>query len=65
MKINGYDQHVRPYFYVSELNIHAAPMEDADGLYYSISIGNGADRQDFFVNTPLEAFKFVKNLLKQ
>jgi hypothetical protein len=64
MKINGYDQHVRPYFYVSDLNIHAVPMEDAEGLYYNVSIGNGNDRQDFFVLTPLEAYKLVKNLMK-
>lgn len=64
MKINGYDQHVRPYFYVSDMNIHAVPMQDDEGLYYNVSIGNGENRRDYFVNTPLDAYKLVKNLMK-
>ena len=64
MKINGFDQYMRPYFIAWNLNIHAIPMEDADGLYYNVSIGNGNDRQDYFVQTPLDAFKLVKNLMK-
>lgn len=55
---------LRPMFYEECGNIWACPDEDENGAYYNVSIGDGANRTDYFVETALEAYKLVKRLTK-